>query len=274
MTSGGAGGTSGDRRLWLWPWLAVIAIGLVNLFVNATSGILEARSDGHTINTVVPFILEATSYILWIGLAPLIGLAIRRVPPRGGHYVRFALFHAVMTVVISLIHVGGMVLLRNLWLGAMGMRYDFFGDGVLLGFVYEWRKDVLSYALVAATYWAFERFAVSPPIVPPDASRIELREGNTAVFLSARDILYVESAGNYVAFHTQEKEHLVRGTLAAWEARLGGQGFVRVHRSRLVNRARIGALKPPASGDVDITLDDDRVITGSRRYREALATSM
>ncbi|MBU1286927.1 MAG: LytTR family transcriptional regulator [Alphaproteobacteria bacterium] len=264
---------SGDRRLWLWPWLAVIAIGLVNLFVNATSDILEARSDGDTINTAVPFILEATSYVLWIGLAPLIGLAIRRVPPRGGNYVRFALFHFVMTVVISLIHVGGMVLLRNVWLGAVGIRYDFFGDGVLLGFVYEWRKDVLSYGLVASTYWAFERFAVSPPIVPPDASRIELREGNKAVFLAARDILFVESAGNYVAFHTQQMEHLVRGTLAAWEARLGGQGFVRVHRSRLVNQARIGALKPRASGDVDITLDDGRIITGSRRYRDALATS-
>ena len=234
---------------------------------------MEARSDGDAINTAVPFILEATSYIFWIGLAPLIGLAIRRVPPRSGYYARFALFHAAMTVMISLIHVGGMVLLRNLWLGAMGIRYDFFGDGVLLAFIYEWRKDVLSYALVAATYWAFERFAVSPPIVPPDASRIELRDGNTAVFLSARDILFVESAGNYVAFHTQEKEHLVRGTLAAWEGRLGGQGFVRVHRSRLVNRARIGALKMRASGDVDITLDDDRVIAGSRRYREALATS-
>ena len=193
MTSGGAGGTSGDRRLWLWPWLTVIVIGLVNLFVNATSGILEARSDGDAINTAVPFILEATSYIFWIGLAPLIGLAIRRVPPRGGHYARFALFHAAMTVVISLIHVGGMVVLRNLWLDAMGIRYDFFGDGVLLAFIYEWRKDVLSYVLVAATYWAFERFAVSPPIVPPDASRIELREGNTSVFLSARDILFVLS---------------------------------------------------------------------------------
>ncbi|MBC7769500.1 MAG: LytTR family transcriptional regulator, partial [Phycisphaerales bacterium] len=52
--------------------------------------------------------------------------------------------------------------------------------------------------------------------------------------------------------------------------RLAARGFVRVHRSRLVNRARIGAIKPTPSGDVEITLDDGRILAGSRRYRAAL----
>jgi DNA-binding LytR/AlgR family response regulator len=45
---------------------------------------------------------------------------------------------------------------------------------------------------------------------------------------------------------------------------------VRVHRSRLINRAHIAAIKPTPSGDVDITLSDGRTVTGSRRYRAAL----
>lgn len=83
-------------------------------------------------------------------------------------------------------------------------------------------------------------------------------------------MLWVEAAGNYIEFHTGQRSHLVRGTLAAWEARLAAKGFVRVHRSRLVNRTRISAIRPTPSGDVEITLDDSRSIAGSRRYRDAL----
>ena len=65
----------------------------------------------------------------------------------------------------------------------------------------------------------------------------------------------------------------MRGTLAAWEARLTARGFVRVHRSRLVNRARIASLKPTPSGDMEIALDTGATLSGSRRYRVGLETS-
>ena len=86
---------------------------------------------------------------------------------------------------------------------------------------------------------------------------------------SLRD-LFVEAAGNYVTFHTAARSYLVRGTLAAWDGRLAARGFVRVHRSHLVNRAHIASFKPTASGDLEITLDSGRTLAGSRRYREAL----
>jgi len=46
---------------------------------------------------------------------------------------------------------------------------------------------------------------------------------------------------------------------------------VRVHRSRLVNRNKIDALKPTPSGDLEITLSGGRTVLGSRRYRAVLA---
>ena len=265
--------TSGDRAIWLWPWLSVIALGLVNLFVNATSDIIDDSRGGGTADIGGAFTLEATSYVLWVALAPLIGLGIRRVPPRNGAWVRFALFHAGMTILISLIHVGGMALLRTMVFSLLGRRYGFFDDGVLMPLLYEWRKDVISYAIIAAVFWAFERFGGTSQPASSDPSRIAIRDGSTAVFLPPAAIFLVESAGNYVQFQTADRVHLVRGTLAAWEAHLSEHGFVRVHRSRLVNRAHIAALKPRASGDLDITLDDGRVIMGSRRYREGLITS-
>jgi DNA-binding LytR/AlgR family response regulator len=55
--------------------------------------------------------------------------------------------------------------------------------------------------------------------------------------------------------------------------RLKSRGFARVHRSRSVNRDRIGTFKPNASGDIEITLDEGRVVIGSRRYRDELAAA-
>ena len=59
----------------------------------------------------------------------------------------------------------------------------------------------------------------------------------------------------------------------AFEERLAGRGFLRIHRSRLVNRARVAAFKPTPSGDLEITLDDGSVIGGSRRFRDALESA-
>ena len=63
----------------------------------------------------------------------------------------------------------------------------------------------------------------------------------------------------------------VRGVLSSVDARLAPHGFARVHRSRLVNKAHIRAIRPTGAGDVEIELSDGRTLAGSRRYRAALA---
>ncbi len=77
------------------------------------------------------------------------------------------------------------------------------------------------------------------------------------------EIAWVEAAGNYVEIHVGGATHLARGTLASFEERLARAGFVRVHRSRLVNRARVASLKPTPSGDLEITLDDGRTVAAA-----------
>jgi len=66
--------------------------------------------------------------------------------------------------------------------------------------------------------------------------------------------------------------HLVRGTLAAEEARLTPFKIVRVHRTRLVNLTRVSGLKAGPNGDFELTLDTGQAISGSRRYRAAIAS--
>ncbi|UPT64349.1 MAG: LytTR family transcriptional regulator [Hyphomonadaceae bacterium JAD_PAG50586_4] len=207
-----------------------------------------------------------------VAMAPLIGMAVRRWPPTQDNLIRPGLIHFGLTIPFAIVHVAGIFMMRESIYWLAKAHYGFFDEGVGSVLFYEWRKDVLTYAVIAATYWIFDYIAARKPIPAPNAGddRIEIRDGATALFLAPVDILFVEAAGNYVEFHTAGRTHLVRATLAAWEARLTARGFVRVHRSRLVNRSNITAIKPTASGDVEITLKDGRTIAGSRRYRDAL----
>lgn len=272
MTSGGNNGTSGltgdERR----AWLTIVAVAVVVALVNTTSVVLEMSRAGLPFDWWEPVLWEGSSAVVVVALAPLVGAAVRRWTPRRDNLIRPGLIHLGLTVPFSLAHVAGITVIRDLVYWLANDRYGFFDDGVGLVLLYEWRKDVLAYAIIAATYWVYqymtERRALPAPVEIDE--RIELRDGGAVVFLAPADVLYVEAAGNYIEFHTAARTHLVRGTLASWEARLSQRGFIRVHRSRLVNRARIGAIKPTPSGDVEIMLDDGRTLNGSRRYRAAL----
>jgi hypothetical protein len=269
VTTGDEKGTNGWTRAHWRRWGAVVFVGVIVAFVNATSGIIEGAGE----HWIEPVIWETTSFVVIVGLAPLIGLAVKRWPPRADNFLVPAAIHLGLTLPFAAIHILAIWILRESAYAAVGARYGFFDDGVAITALYEWRKDVLVYAAIAATYWVFDyidqrREAAAQP---PADDRIEVRDGGTAVFLAPGDITHVEAAGNYVEFHAGSKTHLVRGTLASWEARLLARGFVRVHRSRLVNRVRIETLKPTPSGDLEITLTGGRTVLGSRRYRAVLA---
>lgn len=275
MTSGGDTGISGIAPSRA-AWLAILGAGAAVTLVNITSHLLEADRRGEELHPIEPITWEVSSFVCIMALLPLVNAAMHRVPPKRDRLARFVLIHAALTVPFSLLHVAGMVTVRHIAYWLWGEPYDFLGDSPALTLIYEWRKDALTYSILASVFWYYQRQQARRAPLPPEQpgdNRIEIRDGGAAVFLAPADILFVEAAGNYVEFHTSARKHLVRGTLAAWEARLTARGFVRVHRSRLVNRARIAAIKPTPSGDVEITLDDGRAFAGSRRYRSALESA-
>jgi hypothetical protein len=268
VTKGEVSGTSGATPI-RTPMLIIAAAGAINTIVNASSLIIEARREGEALDPAIPFFLEFSSFLVILALAPFIGRAVRMWPIRKEGLPRALSLHLALTIPFSLAHVGLMVVIRELGFRLSGDRYGFFDDGVLLPLLYEWRKDVITYAVLAAIFWYFERRSAKPPAAPP--SRIELRDGGATFYVDPADIVFVSSAGNYVEFHTAHKTHLIRGTLSAWAQHLAPLGFARVHRSRLVNPAHIASCRPAASGDVEIILRDGRALPGSRRYRAALA---
>ncbi len=104
---------------------------------------------------------------------------------------------------------------------------------------------------------------------PPEP--LALRAGGRTLLVAPLEIEWISAADNYLRVHLEGAAHLVRGTLGALEKRLAPHGFLRIHRSLLVNPQVVRQLLPQRSGEVKLVLRDGTVLVSARAYRRALA---
>jgi hypothetical protein len=278
-------GTNGARRgISGADWMLFGSIGAVAIgigIVNALSGAQDSAWHGGPYNVGIRLFWEMSSILVIILLAPALFVAVKRMRQIVGWPLRLALA-ATAIVAFSTLHIAGMVGLRKFAMFLIGGTYDFRFSVATL--VYEFRKDIITCLLIGGALWLIDSrrealqarlVATSAPPDPPSATShmVWLRDGTTRIRIEPREILWISSAGNYVEYYLADgSNQLVRGTLAAEEARLTRFSVVRVHRARLVNLSRVTGLKGGPSGDFELTLDSGQSISGSRRYRGALAS--
>jgi two-component system LytT family response regulator len=100
--------------------------------------------------------------------------------------------------------------------------------------------------------------------------RLVIKGNGRVLFLLARDIDWIEAAGNYLKLHANGECHMIRQTMAAMEAQLDPDLFFRIHRSTIVNIDRIKELQPLFNGEYLVILRSGARLTLSRGYREDL----
>lgn len=273
-TGGGGPGTSGERLPWQrFPLLfGVLAAFLIFVCsVNVSSNLIEDPPGHRSFQVWEPFLWEVSSVAAILVLFPLVWVAYWRLYWRGRPLWQALAIHAVIAVLFSLGHIGIMVVIRVAGYALDGARYDFARGDLGLQLIYEMRKDAVSYFVLFGACWVQDRLITrqAPPHRP---GRLEVKADGRTHYLDPTDVLAVEAAGNYVEFHRIgiDKALLVRGTLNQFEAELNPHGFVRIHRSKLINCSRIAGFEGTPSGDLRIRMTDGREIFGSRRYRENL----
>ncbi|WP_341703284.1 LytTR family DNA-binding domain-containing protein [Ferrovibrio sp.] len=288
-TDGGApvmnGGTD-DRaenrrfRFPLWVW-ALYAAGLVLISSVIGSSYWMEAGRGGAVVPVWPFAVdEVTSIVIVFAVTPLVFAWAARLDPGRVGWLRAVAGHVAGMVAFGAVHIGGMIALRKLVYPLFGRDYGADLMPLAAGLIYEGRKDALSYLGMVIGAWLLDlalqrRAAAAAPVLQPAAMagaprRIEIRDGARRVFVDPAEVLWIEAAGNYVELHLPGRSLLQRQTLAAMETALAAEGFLRIHRSRLVNRRHVQAVDSNDSGDFTVTLDDGRQIAGGRRWRAGL----
>jgi two-component system, LytTR family, response regulator len=97
---------------------------------------------------------------------------------------------------------------------------------------------------------------------------IAVRDRGRVLLLDPREIDWLEAEGDYVRLHVGDRAHLHRATMASMEELLDPRRFARVHRSAIVNVARVRALRPRGDREYTVVLHGGAEIPLSRGCRD------
>lgn len=251
-------------------WRAAPLFALTVLALN-TVNMLTAFQDRPGEPWIVPAVEQYTSAVCAIAFMWIAWIAFRIAPPDSRPVWRMLAVHAVGLLAFATAHIVGFYLLRALIFRWLDIPFDF---DLADRFVYELRKDAIGYFIGTAAFWGIARLYGPQPASEPAASGpalFDIRDGARVLRTPVADILAVTSAGNYAEFVLADgRKPLMRSSLTALETQLVPLGFVRTHRSWLVNAARVTELRPERSGDYTVALGAIEAPL-SRRFPAALA---
>lgn len=256
-------------------WAVLLAFSVV---VHAYVEVATAARSGTPLTIGRALAIETSSHLVIAALLPAL-YAMHARWPIGGRRRNLAI-HVAAVVPFSLVHTLGLWLLRQLWFaGVLGEAYSLPLTPERFGF--EFAKDLFNYGLLSAGVVAMHHFfarreqqpapvpsvepAAPAPAIRPE--RFAVRKGGREILVAVADIDWVEAAGNYAVLHVAGDRLEIRSSLSRLEGELDPQRFVRVHKSAMVNVARIAEVSPWMSGDWRIRLQDGAEVNLSRRYR-------
>lgn len=258
-------------------WAAIFAVSIAT---RTYVGGADMAWRGQPVSFDRVLAIEVASHIVVAALVPVLYWLHRRWPITGG--LRNVAIHVLAVVPFSIVHTLGMAALRLLWFsGILGEAYSF--PLTFERLAYEFAKDVFSYGMLSGGVYVLRYLfgrrsapvsaevqpAAAPSVIDPRLpERFAVRRRGKEIMVEVADIDWVEAAGNYAVLHVGGETLEIRSSLTKLESELDPKRFVRVHKSHLVNVARIVEVTPWVSGDWRIRLQDGAEVNLSRRYRQ------
>ncbi len=258
-----------------------VVMTLINLVANVWVIWLEMDRSGSDYLRWEPVVWEGSSSLVILLLIPAILWFDRRFTLERGSLKKHFGAHMLATVMFAALHVMLMVGIRKVVYHYVGGSYEFGPIG--REFLYEYLKDFRSYwGLLAVIYlyrFALRRMQGEAGFLEegkeetepqPVNDRFLVKKLGREFLVRIDDIDWVEASGNYVNLHVGNRIYPMRDTMTRIENRLANEGFLRVHRSAIVNMDRVTQITPFDTGDAQLELTDQTTIPVSRTYRKEL----
>ena len=100
--------------------------------------------------------------------------------------------------------------------------------------------------------------------------RIAIKEKGRIFFVDPFQIVSVLAEGNYVSLQKESGSYLLRESISGMVDKLKPYGFIRVHRSILVNGAMVEEIHSCSSGAYRVSMKGGNEYTVARSYRKNL----
>ncbi len=83
----------------------------------------------------------------------------------------------------------------------------------------------------------------------PQDARIAIKAKGRILFINPGDVVAVQAEGNYVLLQRESGSYFLRESISEMAEKLKVYGFLRIHRSVLVNASFVEEIKPYVTGE-------------------------
>lgn len=107
-------------------------------------------------------------------------------------------------------------------------------------------------------------------IAKRQAPRIAVKAKGRVLFLDLAEIVAVQAEGNYVSLRHRPNSYLLRESLSSMAEKLKPYGFIRIHRSAVVNISAVEEIQPLPTGEYRLRVKGGKEYLVTRTYKDNL----
>ncbi len=104
----------------------------------------------------------------------------------------------------------------------------------------------------------------------PLPARVAVKVKGRIVFIDPADCVAVQAEGNYVLLWRASDSYMLHESISAVAKKLEPYGFIRIHRSVLVNSSLVEEIQPYSSGEYGLKMRGGKEYTVTRTYKKNL----
>jgi two-component system, LytTR family, response regulator len=108
------------------------------------------------------------------------------------------------------------------------------------------------------------------PVLQQKSFKIAIKSNGRILFIDPNDLVVVQAEGNYVLLRQEAGSYLLRESISTIAENLKPYGFVRIHRSVLVNASFVQEIRPCATGEYELRVRGGKEYTVTRTYKKNL----
>ena len=115
--------------------------------------------------------------------------------------------------------------------------------------------------------------SIAPPSGTP-LTRVAVKDRQQIHVIPVEDIDYIEADGDYVKLHTAKSAYLKEKTMKFFEENLPAQQFIRIHRSYIINVAKVAKIELYEKENYRVHLKNGECLKASSKGYKALKATV
>lgn len=104
----------------------------------------------------------------------------------------------------------------------------------------------------------------------PQSLRMAIKVREKILFINLGEVISIQAEGKRVLLKRSGSSYLLRGSISAVAERLETHGFIRIHRSVIVNASFVEEIRPLSTGEYCLRVQGGKEYTVTRTYKKNL----